>query len=226
MTNHKAEMMAATSGSVPAQVSPSLKELPGPSAVPAPPTPILASQAVKSTPSQIIHVAKDSSASSAVATAGESITLMSTQLMSQRNQTQNPSNNSTSQPSSQNAIVPTISGTTTNVVQVKEMLNTNSVLANYVKTKALKTNHNQSPSSSSQSAESMTQILLPFTPPPVPSSTSTASMSAPPKSIKAPMLQRQLMSPLKPLSNLIKDGVSGLGSLVGANPVAPSAVAK
>lgn len=200
MTNHKAEMMTVTNGS--AQVSPSLKELPGPS-VGTIPAPVMASTVqttVKTTSSQAtsIQVAKDGVNS----------------ITPQFNAPQQQLQNITLQ-MSQNSTIPVLnSGTinvTTNGVQVKEL---NSVLANYVKTKALKTNHNQSPSQSSSSqSESLTQILLPFTQ--ASSSTTTTqlnnanpsvSMPAPAKTIKAPMLQRQLMSPLKPLSNsLSKD---------------------
>lgn len=201
--------MAATNGSSSnqaAQVSPpSLKELPGPSVgttIPAPVMSTSTAQTVKTSSSQAtsIQVAKDGVPPS-------QFNAPQQQQLIQNNTLQMSQQNSTTPVLSTGS---TINVTTTNGVQVKEL---NSVLANYVKTKALKTNHNQSPSQSTSSqSESLTQIILPFTPSPTTSSSTTTqqlnppanpvvSMPAPAKMIKAPMLQRQLMSPLKPLSN-------------------------
>ena len=213
MTNHKAEM-AIVNGQSPssAQVSPSLKELPGPSAIPAP---VLSSSSisVKTTSSQTVQVVKDTVTVNSVPSSSQFNSPTVTPPQSR--------NTATMIQTLSQAVVPTTGTASVNVttssVQGREGLN--SVLANYVKTKALKTNHNQSPSTSLQSESMTTQILLPFTTPAASSGnqvTLSAPMSAPVKSIKAPMLQRQLMSPLKPLPNvLIKDATAaGLAAVI------------
>lgn len=221
MTNHKAEMAIVNGGPPPAQVSPSpsLKELPGPSGIPAPVLSSSQPMSVRTTSSQTVQVAKDNNNS-----AVDSVPSSPLQFNSPQTPQQSRSTTTTTLPLSQ-PVVPTtgtLVNVTTSSVQGKEGLN--SVLANYVKTKALKTNHNQSPSSQQSQSESTmtTQILLPFTiPAAAPTQvTLSAPMSAPAKLIKAPMLQRQLMSPLKPLPNvLIKDAVA-TGLINGTSAIA------
>lgn len=196
MTNHKAEMMTATNGSnQAAQGSPSLKELPGPSVATTIPAAVMTSMA------QIVKTTSSQTSKSGV----NSVAPLQFNVPHQQQNTLQMSQNSSSIPVLSSGAIDV---TTTNGVQVKEL---NSVLANYVKTKALKTNHNQSPSQSTSQSE--TQIILPFTPPS--SSTTMANpvvtMSAPAKTIKAPMLQRQLMSPLKPLSNGLNKDLANAG---------------